>query len=412
MAQLLDRVQPGDLITADMWNLAVDAINELLQSGQTTGIKVTAMMPAGTVSEPIRVGTTLQIVGQDFGYSIGLTKVLFEAPQGTVVVTRDKLLAGSADNRLLLLVPPIPGLPQSGATMTLRVDNGVANDARSVFVMPIVITLEGDVFVNWRADVTPNPNPNPLQPDQSADFAYDIQTGINMPATFDLDAKVLNAPADIPANFDQSIEFLDAKTGSAIPGKRLEMGKTEIRSIVVRIPKLPATWGGQDFSLKVSAASGKVTNADMRPFTVGKLVPPTDPDIQPQLTGSVVLDTTTGSEDPAGGSFDGTIIKLKPDRQLIMMFNVLFVKQGTFDLTVKPKEGTVLNGWVLQLVNTASTIKTNGDNESKFVQVGVSAPSSSAVNPTPTGTVVFRIQRQGATMDWSKEYGAQLLPLQ
>ena len=30
MAQLLNHVQRGDVITADMWNLAVDAINELL----------------------------------------------------------------------------------------------------------------------------------------------------------------------------------------------------------------------------------------------------------------------------------------------------------------------------------------------------------------------------------------------
>ena len=57
MAQLLNRVQPGDVITAEMWNLLVDAVNELLQAGQTTGIQIAAMLPAGTQSEPIRIST-------------------------------------------------------------------------------------------------------------------------------------------------------------------------------------------------------------------------------------------------------------------------------------------------------------------------------------------------------------------
>ena len=110
MAQLLNRAQPGDVITAELWNLVVDTINELLQSGQTTGIQIAAMLPAGTVGEPIRALVALQITGQNFGYSLGQTRVTFERSGGNVVVSRDQMLAGSSDSRLLFIVPPIPGL--------------------------------------------------------------------------------------------------------------------------------------------------------------------------------------------------------------------------------------------------------------------------------------------------------------
>ena len=77
MAQLLNHAQPGDVITAEDWNLVVDAINELLQSGQTTGIKLQASLPAGTDLDPIRIGLLTQITGQNFGFAIGQSKVKF-----------------------------------------------------------------------------------------------------------------------------------------------------------------------------------------------------------------------------------------------------------------------------------------------------------------------------------------------
>jgi hypothetical protein len=402
MAQLLNRAQPGDVITSDMWNLVVDTINELLQTGQSTGIKVAAMVPAGTIAEPIRVSTLLQITGQNFGYSIGQTSVSFIGAVGSAVVARDQLLTGSADNRLLLIVPSIPGLPQSGATVALRVDNGVATDDRSVFVMPIVITLQGDVFVTWRPDVTPNPSPNPLQANQPAGFAFQLKTGINMPATFDLTAAILNATAAIPQDLPASIEFHDE---SGITIKSVDMGKTDTRNIVVRIPLIPQAWANQSFSLRLTATSGSVTNADTRSVTVGTPVPPSDPNIQPQQTGTVVLEVATGNVDtnPANGKLAGTTISLKAGRQMIVIFNLKLAQAGDHDLTILPKSGTTLNGWQPQLVNTPSPI--TGPIDGRLVQFGVTASTGA----TPNGTVVFRIARRGATADWSKEFDVQLL---
>src|SRR5437899_36502 len=101
MAQLLHHAQPGDVITAEDWNLVVDTINELLQSGQAQGIKIAAMLPAGSVDQPLKIGALVQITGQGFGFSIGQSKVIFEAGSLKVTVLRTSMLVGSSDERLL-----------------------------------------------------------------------------------------------------------------------------------------------------------------------------------------------------------------------------------------------------------------------------------------------------------------------
>jgi hypothetical protein len=73
---------------------------------------------------------------------------------------------------------------------------------------------------------------------------------------------------------------------------------------------------------------------------------------------------------------------------------------GNYDLTIQPRAGTTLAGWTLELVNTLPTITQN-----TFAQIGV-RPVSGAVS---NGALVFRIRRQGATAEWSREFGVQLL---
>jgi hypothetical protein len=407
MAQLLNRVQRGDVITADMWNLVVDTINELLESGQTTGIKVTGIVPSGTSADPLRIGTVMQIVGQNFGFSIGQASVTFEWTKGKVVVPREKMLIGSADDRLLLIVPPTALLPQEGATMTMRVDNGVAHDTRSVFVMPIAFDLDGDMFVNWRADVRPNPNPNPLQPKQPAEFAFELKTGITMPATFDLSADILDATTALPPTLVKSIQFIDARDGSALKNKSIEMGKTETRNIIVRIPLIPDIFADQSFKLSVSASAGKVSGTDARSFTVGKEVAQIDPNIHPDQTGAILLDENNNEDpNPQSGSFDGTTIKLRAGKQLIVMYNIKLDRKGDYDVSLQSKEGTTLKGWGPFTNPKLISVAIDKDPVLKNAQFSVSVTSGSA---SPSGTVVFRIKRQGETQEWSKEFDVQLL---
>ena len=408
MAQPLQQVQPGDIITAAMWNLAVAAINELLAAGQTVGIEIAALLPGGTANDPIRLGTLLQITGQNFGHAIGQTTVTFRAASGDVVVERDEMLTGSSDTRLVLIVPPIPGLPQSGASMTLAVSNGVAEDTRTVFVQPVVIDLQGDVFVNWQAGtaVNPNPNPNPLQPGQPATFLYEVQTGTNLPADFVLNVDIPSASVAVPPNLVASIEVLTPE-GQAIPNRRIAMGKSETRVIAVRIPSLPSSFATQAFTLLVGATSGNVSGNDTRSFTVGVPVTPSDPAIELQQTGNSVIDVATGDIDidPASGRLEGSTIMLRPAKQMIVQLNAQLREVGTYAITIEPRAGGTLTGWTVGLVGTPATIVKDDTSLQDLLQFGVTA----AAGATP-GHIVFRVRRQGATGDQTREYALALLP--
>lgn len=405
MPQLLNHVQPGQIITSDMWNLAVDAINGLLQSGQTSGIAIKGAIPAGSQAEPLRVSTVVQLTGQSFGYSLGATTVSFEAQFGTFVVTQDQLLLGSSDTRLLVRVPPMPGLPQTGATMTLRVSNGVASDQRSVVVMPLVIALQGNVFVNWRGDVTPNPSPNPIVINSQADFAYQLQAATNIPTAFDLTADIPQASVALPADFAKSILMFDPRSPNQALSQ-LSLGRDEARNLVVRIPGIPAALQGQTFTLRLRATSGQIIGADQRAFTVGTLITPPDSSIQVLQVGSAVFLPSTGAQDTTGtnGSLDGTTIRLRAPWQMQVNFNVTFTQGGTYDVTVQPDTGTT--GWNAALVDTAAQLANIPANTSVPMTFSVTAAPTSS----PSGSVLFRVKRTDSASDQTRQYTLQLLP--
>lgn len=425
MAQPLKKAQPGDVITAEDWNLVVDAINELLQSGQQTGITIAAVLPAGTQIDPIRIGTIVQITGQNFGYSIGQSKVTFMSSiTGTVVATvfRPSMLEGSFDGRLLFMMPAIPDITPSGLQMTMRVHNGVAEDHRSVFVMPLVNELAGDMFVTLRADVPPNPEPNPIVTGQGANFRYRLQAGINRPAVFALSAEFPNPPAGMPVGFVNLVEFRD-ESNNLITNKQIEFGTNDVRNILVRIPEIPTALNGQTFTFKVTSASGTVVGTDQRSVTVGAPIPPTDPNIEANQTSFTLLDMTTGAAEtptPSTGILDGTTIKLRVGKRGVVTFSTRFTLAGTYEITMLPKAGAVLTGWTPEMtpdsVGTRSpdgtkvtvTVASNNDQTLRTEKFRVT-PVAGA---TATGTIVFKIKRTSptTTAEFSKEYGVQLLP--
>jgi hypothetical protein len=411
MSQLLNRVRPGDLITAEMWNAAVDAINQLLLARPVSSVTIGAMSPRGTTEDPIRPGTILQITGQNFGYSTGRSSVSFEGQFGRVEVNRADLLNGSSDTRLLLMVPLIPTMSEAGMNLTLRVDSGVGQDARPVFVRPITLVPTGDIFLDWRADVTPNPRPNPLQASatgttRSAEFALRLQTA-NMPGTLTLAARISDATVAIPSGLVDSIDFM-GEDGSVLAGGRVTMGANDTRDIVVRIPNIPPSFAGQTFTLEVSATTPGASSTFSRSFTIGSVVPPSDGTITAQRTGFVVLDADDNIVvDPARGTLDGTTIKLRRNLKLVVMYNLVLTpgSPAEYDLTMAPKQGSALTGWTLQLENTPASVP--GPETGRLVQFSAT-PSGAA--PLSTGTIVFRIRRRGADSDWFAEFGVELLP--
>jgi hypothetical protein len=225
-----------------------------------------------------------------------------------------------------------------------------------------------------------------------------------MPAQFNLSADILNATTALPAGLVDSIEFRD-QNGNIIANKRVDMGTTETRNIAVRIPQIPASFASQSFTLKVSATAGDLVGTFSRIFTVGAPVPPADPTIQVQQTGSLVLDGNGNSDsDPTHGLLDGATIHLKAGFQMIVMSNLTLTSGGNYDLTIQPPPGSPLSGWAPALVSTPAMVP--GPVTTKLVKFGVK-PTAGA---SPTGKLIFRIKRQGAAIDWFQEFDLHLLP--
>lgn len=416
MPQQLNRVQPGDLITANMWNSAIDAINQLLLSRPVATLNVTALSPAGTTAEPIRINALLQIVGRNFGYSTGQSKVSFEGPFGSVDVTFDRFLQGSSDTRLMFRVPDIPTMTTSGMTLTLRTDSGAGQDLRSVFVKPIVIAMTGDMFVTLRTDVS-TPKPNPLKtsvaggPAQPAEFGLQLQSSISLPATFSVSANIKNASVAVPAGLVSSIVILD-QNGNDITNKTIDMAKDDKKFILVRIPDLPASFANQKFTLEVVATAGTVTGTFSREFTVGTAVQPPDPNIQPRLTGGWVQDANDNiTTNPANGTRVGTTLKVKKSFEVVVAYEATLTgNAATYDVTIETKGNAAIAGWAGAIIDTGvrvsdtkATIQGPG---TPTVQFGV---TPNGATPAAKGTFVLRIQRQGAPDDWFQEFDVELL---
>jgi hypothetical protein len=90
----------------------------------------------------LHVGDELQVMGRHFGFSIGAQRVFIQG----VRVTDFK--AQSSDSLLVFNIPPIPGLPAGGTTVTLSVTNQ-NTDTRSLFVQPAQVVLGGQVDVTF-----------------------------------------------------------------------------------------------------------------------------------------------------------------------------------------------------------------------------------------------------------------------
>ncbi len=419
MAQLLEKVQRGDIITADMWNLMVDAVNGLLQAGQTSGIQITGLTPAGTSDAPLRIGTLVQVLGRSFGFSVGQSRITFEGDFGTVAVPFSQLLLGSSDSRLAFLMPALPGATAAGITATLRVNNGVADDVRSVVVMPVVINLQGSIIVNWRSDMpsgATNPSPNPITAGQSATFAYTLRSAINMPASFTLSADIVNASTPVPVGLVSSIQFLNEAPlsgggmgpGSEITDKTVQLGKDETRNIYVRIPQVPVSFAGATFQLRVTAGAGGLIGADARTFTENAGVAQPDPNIIISQLSQYVADAETGNPNSSLGQIVGSSIQLRPHGKAILQFEVTFLQPGTVDVSLGPRAGATLSGWSFDLQDLPTNPMSIPVTANQTIPLSFGVATSDGA--TATGGIVYRIKRQSATGEQTKEYNVQLLP--
>ncbi|HZH92123.1 MAG TPA: IPT/TIG domain-containing protein [Pyrinomonadaceae bacterium] len=401
MAQIIDKVKPGDLITAQFINRIVDEINALqakvagLESIGPVGGKVfiTDIKPH---SPPPRVNQQMHITGQNFGFVIGATEVTFD--EDTRV---DTYLAGSNDQNLIFTIPVIPNLPPQGKQVTVRVSNVSESAQKVVTILPVELSLEGGVDVLFKTA-----DPLTITPGSAVTFEYSLKSRASLAADFTITTEITGV--NDPAPWQSQIELLNSQKAKA-QGNQIHLEVNETKTFFVRIKAVPPNTNGQKFGLKVSASSGKVggTTGGAAEFTVGQAIDPPDP--------ATNLLLNTGGQTPAiefipvsAGSVNNstapptiTLQKSTAQTNQVARVNPTAVIQavGIYDVTAKITSGS---GWTAtvstQTVPNPFEIKKedfdNSGEATKPLRISIKALEAA----TAQAKVEIQLQRQGSSL--------------
>jgi hypothetical protein len=403
-------VQPGDLITADLVNGILDRLRTLEERVDALdtddgSVTITQLIPAGTDQDPIRLGSTLQIIGRNFGFSVGGHRVFFD---GQLVTG---FQAGSSDNQLVVTVPTNLSVPAAGRPVTLSVSDGSTVDSRAIIVLPVQQTLSGDIDVLWNDDVSPNPNPNPIPAPtsgnpQSVQFTYRLRSRANLRASFQI-----NPTISITA-WQGSLQVLNA-SGGVLEDRRIELDPGQEVTFAVRASLTAMDPAPTSFTLNVVASAGAVIGTRARQFPIGTPVEEGDPQISLAFTDDTAFVVATGNPAPAGSSFfdpAANAIRVQPGHILFMTFTATFGVASRYTVSVESEA----SNWTILLNNPTSAPGTPGTGEfdERNATVPVNESPSFSVEPqadaSRTGQVTLRIQREGEPRSQTRTYDLAL----
>jgi hypothetical protein len=401
MAQIIDKVQPGDLITAQFINRIVDEINAL--QAKVAGLE--AVGPAGGkvyITEILphspspRVNQVMHIVGQNFGFLIGATEVMLDHD-----VRVDKFLPNSNDQNLIFKIPVIQNLPPKGRPVNVRVSNVKHYAEEVVTILPAELKLEGGVDVLFKSA-----NPVTITPNNPVTFEFNLKSRASLAADFTITTEITGIAN--PSPWEDQIEVLNNFKIKA-PDNRIPLNVNETKTFFVRIPAVPPNTNGVKFGLKVTASSGTVSGFDIPAnFVVGQAVVPPDPDT------NLILNTGAASVPvefipPAAGTLKlsttpATIVLQKPTAEVpspLARVNLTAAIRaiGSYILSAKITSGsgwtaTVNTGQVPNPVNIKEADFGVSDEVTKPLRIIVKALAAA----TAQAEVEIQFQREGSSL--------------
>ena len=383
MATLPSSVRPGDLITSNLVNEILSHVRDhdtrlIVLEGGSAGIGqviISDVLPGDLV----QVGQTIQILGSNFDVSAGAHRAYFDTQPVT------EFLEGTANNLLKVKVPPIPGLPALGKTVTLSVSNLTSSATWQLTVTPLPTNVTGVV------DVASTSAPNPVPAGANADFGFTLTSRASV-----TDAEfVLGATITGPAWQDR-LRILDSSKVQ-LEGNRIRLTKNAPTPVFVRINPVPTGSNNTafDLMLSVDAQAGSATgDSDVRSYTVGVTTTPED----------ALLNITAIASDPAGAHSGGTIAA-GVGNGVLMRANIALASGAptnvslTLTPTAPPSGGSTTN-WLLTWVDPSPTTGptqsqvTGLTTAGRTIEFFVEPQNSSATSP---GRMQLRVQRAGVT---------------
>jgi hypothetical protein len=391
MSQLPSKVQPGDLITSDLFNRLIDHLKLQDQrltelEGSLSAVVITDVIPPGL----IRMGSEMRVLGRGFGVA-GQNTVLIES----VMVNAFK--AGSSDSLLIFNAPSVPNVPAEGKAVTLSVSNSRGFASTSIQIAQAEATTpEGSLQVTLAQ--TPS---TPIVAGASFDFTYTLKAITNMEETYKLTPAV-----EPPVGTSASAWGLVVQdtSGVALPNSELLIPKGDppsgaVRQVRVRVT-VPSGLTGGSGKLRLGVVSKR--NAQFTGssgdfgFTLGSTsTAPTIPMSQTLVS-------------PAAARQEGEV-RAAAGARVLMQYTAEMTVAGTYTVTLTP-QGDTGNLWGAKLgLGTAETPLTGqfsitGPGTTNIllsVQPGASAPASvdlvlritSSTNTSVFGQVSQKLRR-------------------
>jgi hypothetical protein len=376
MAQI-PQVSPGDLITAAQYNALIDVVNtsvlriEALEAGTgpTAGLAITQLIPGG----PYRVGDTLQILGQNFQFTIGAHRVYFNSTQVL------SFLPTSTDSRLEFVIPNVPGVLEQGTTVSLVVLNQTQSVTNSIVLRPRLTTLQGSVLVSWQGV-----DPVEITAGSDATFEYTIESRTNNRATWTIVPTVDVAGNNTP--WINALRVLDQNSVNLPSRQIVDLDPGETRTFFVRLAPVPSGTDGTSFGLSATANAGGLSGpSGVHPFTVGAETPLPDTTITPNFV-----------PDFSGGALVGSTLTVPAAQSRQLVLDVELTVAGDYTVT-RTMGGGAQNWTITTFFGTDET--PHVDPSDLINETGSTTPrlryTVAATSSSTNGTVTFTIVRDG-----------------
>ncbi len=253
-------VQPGDLITADLFNALRADVNDLAirlaaLEGAAGGPVIDRILPE---TGPIRAGGLITIVGRNFASAPRSNRVLFDG------VDVPGIRLDSTPAALSLPVPlTLAGLPRS-IDIQVETPEGRRSPPRPVRIEPQVRVQDGSFPIQPVSGPTGNVAVNQL-----LSFAWDVTAQTLFADTLTLAVQLSGLVGASEAAWRDTLAITPA---SPMP---IEAGQTRRVTVAIRVP--PGATAA-DLRLAVTSESGTISNqSDIVEIRVGAPVDVSDP---------------------------------------------------------------------------------------------------------------------------------------
>jgi hypothetical protein len=249
MPLIPDIVRPGDIISADLINRIIRQLNEhdaLLSQG-TGPLNITHVQP--TV---VRMGEELKVFGSGLDPA-GLRRISIEGsdvPLSSLATRTDRLIAFN--------VPPILGIPDTGRTVVLTIENqGRVSDHESFFLLAGIATNLEASFNITRTAVSPT---GTLAANQNYEFTFSIEAYTSRDETYLLEPRLLGAPSDWSVSIRSGVNDLLIRRSQPTPST----------TTVVLVVRTGASGGGSlALSLRAQNFAGVTGSSMAEPLSIG-----------------------------------------------------------------------------------------------------------------------------------------------